>query len=110
MSKKGGGGGISYADPPPIKDASEGLKLAHELLQLRLAMDRVTQRLAEMKIAERADTPFGALRSEIRYVAVSVNTRLGETLLQVRQLEAKSKGKDVAASGDGTKQGNVLRR
>lgn len=109
MSKKGNGG-ISYAEPPGIKDVNAGLQLANELLQLKLAMDRVSKRLLEMKIAERVDTPFGALRQEIRYVATSVTNRFGDVLVQIKQLEAKSKEKDVAASGNGTKQGTVLRR
>lgn len=109
MSKKGNGG-ISYAEPPAIKDADAGMQLANELLQLKLAMDKVSKRLIEMKIAERVDTPFGALRQELRYVATSVTTRFGDVLEQVKQLEAKSKGKDVAASGNGTKQSTVLRR
>lgn len=109
MSKKGNGG-ISYADPPTIKDANEARRLADDLLQLKLAMDRVSKQLTAMRIAERVDTPFGALRQEIRYVATSVATRYVDTLEQINKLEAKSKGKDVAASGDGTKQSTVLRR
>lgn len=110
MSSKKGNGGISYADPPVIKDANEAARLADELLQLKLAMDRVSKRLGDMKIAERVDTPFGALRQEIRYVATSVATRYVDVLERINTLEAKSKGKDVAASGNGTKQGTVLRR